>query len=225
MNGDRLDTDTEDSPRLFARAGTVFMLVLQAALAIEAVLLAVDEHYFSAFLTAAVLLLPLLFWNSRLRLPVELEITAVLFAFATLFLGEIRDFYERFWWWDMSIHFSSGLLLGLFGFMLVYIMNANRAVDLHMRPSFVAAFACVFAIAIGAVWEIVEFAIDQAFGTTMQKPRWGDPSGLTDTMIDLVLDSAGAVIVSFLGWRHIKSRREGWLKRLVRRNPQLFGAD
>ena len=201
------------------------MLVLQAALAVEAVLLIIEQHYFSAFLTTAVLLLPLVFWNSGLRLPVELELAAVLFAFATLFLGEVRDYYERFWWWDISLHFSSGLLLGLFGFMVVYIMNANRTVDLQMRPSFVALFACVFAIAIGAVWEIVEFAIDQGFGTTMQKPRWGDTSGLTDTMLDLILDSAGAVIVSFVGWRHIKSKREGWLKRMVRRNPQLFGSD
>jgi hypothetical protein len=41
---------------------------------------------------------------------------------------------------------------------------------MHMRPRFVALFAFLFAVAVGALWEIFEFAIDGTFGTQMQKP-------------------------------------------------------
>lgn len=199
-------------------------MVLQAILSVEIVLLLLRGHFLSAFMAGGVLMLPALFRKISLRIPAEIQLVVILFSFATLFLGEVQNYYERFWWWDLTIHFSSGLLLGLFGFMIVYMMNENEAVDFHMRGGFIALFAFFFAIAIGAVWEVFEFAVDELFGTQMQKPRPGDSSGLTDTMWDLSLDIAGAAIISFIGWRYLRRTRKGWLRRFIDRNPQLFDA-
>ncbi len=95
-----------------------------------------------------------------------------------------------------------------------------------MRPSFVALFAFLFGLGIGALWEIFEFGMDQTFGLTMQKPMFGDPSGLTDTMWDLIVDALGAFIVSLMGWRYLKQpQRHGfdsWVARFVERNPRFF---
>jgi hypothetical protein len=49
-------------------------------------------------------------------------------------------------------------------------------------------------------WEIFEFSMDQIFGLNMQKPMLGDPSGLTDTMWDMIVNLIGAAIVSLSGW-------------------------
>ncbi len=169
------------------------------------------------------------FLGERLKIdvPKEFEILALMFVFAALFLGEVRGYYERFWWWDMALHATSGLLLGILGFLLVYILNETERVELHMRPAFVAFFAFVFAVAMGALWEIFEFAMDQIFGTNMQKPMLGDPSGLTDTMWDLILDTLGALIISILGWWHMSVRKQSffdvWIRKFVERNPRLFG--
>jgi hypothetical protein len=118
-------------------------------------------------------------------------------------------------------------LLGLLGFLVVYMLNENEMVDVHMRPSFVALFAFLFAVTMGTLWEIFEFGMDELFGLTMQKPMLGDPSGLTDTMWDLILDTAGAAIVSLAGWRYLKRTRtaylDRWATRFIQRNPQLFG--
>jgi hypothetical protein len=46
----------------------------------------------------------------------------------------------------------------------------------------VALYALCFSQAIGALWEIFEFAMDRFFGLTMQKPMFDDRSGLTDMM-------------------------------------------
>jgi hypothetical protein len=224
---DQTQTDVRraeaEDPPLFGRVHRLIILALQAVLAVEVALLLLRGHFFAAFMVGGVLMLPVLFRKIKIEIPVEIQLAAFLFAFATLFLGEVRDYYERYWWWDQAIHFSSGLLLGLFGFMVVYMMNQNRAVDLHMRSGFIALFAFFFAVGIGAIWELFEFAVDQSFGTNMQKPRPGDPSGLTDTMWDLAVDTAGAAIVSLYGWRWLHRGRESWLRRFVRRNPQLFG--
>lgn len=175
-----------------------------------------------------VLLLPhLLRRKFRLVFPYELEILAILFAFASLFLGEVHGYYTMFPWWDSLLHASSGLLLGVFGFLLVYAMNENDSIGVHMKPGFVAFFAFLFALGTGALWEIFEFSMDRLAGTNMQKPMLGDPSGLTDTMSDLILDGLGAAVISLMGYVYMKRpARNTFLERLVlafiRNNPWLF---
>jgi small basic protein len=160
------------------------------------------------------------------RIPAEFEVLALVFVFAALFLGEVRGYYERFWWWDIALHTSSGFLLGILGFLLVYVLNENNRVELHMRPHFVALFAFLFSVAMGAVWEIFEFAMDQLLGMNMQKPMFDDPSGLTDTMWDLIVDTVGALIISLLGWWHSKCKTQSfvhaWIHHFVESNPRLF---
>ena len=106
------------------------------------------------------------------------------------------------------------------------ISDPGSRIAVRMRPRFVALFAFVFAVAVGALWEIFEFAMDRLGGTQMQKPMFGDPSGLTDTMWDLIVDTLGAAAVSGLGWwymhRHERSFIARWIGEFVRRNPRLF---
>lgn len=161
------------------------------------------------------------------RIPAEYELLAILFVFSSLFLGEFRSYYARFWWWDVALHTISGLLLGIVGFLLVYVLNQSKRIDIPMRPGFVALFAFAFAVTGGTLWEILEFAADRLLGLQMQKPMLGDPSGLTDTMWDLIVDTLGAAVISCFGWWHMKRNRhsfiETWIDRFIERNPRLFG--
>ena len=198
-------------------------------MAVQLALLLARQDWLDAFLVAAIMALTLapVVFRLPVEIPSEIQIVAILFVFATLFLGEVRGYYERFWWWDAALHTGSGLLLGLLGFMFVYMLNEDRHVDLHMRPSFIALFAFFFAVGIGALWEIFEFAMDRTFGTDMQPATEGDPSGLTDTIHDLIVDSVGAAVVSLAGWRYLhRARRspvDDWARRFIARNPQIFG--
>jgi len=197
----------------------------------ELILLMMDRQWMHVFLVVgimAVILLPILLKpHLPVHVPHEVQIFAIGFVFSTLFLGEVRDYYERFWWWDLLLHGTAGLLLGILGFMIVYVLNENERVDMHMRPSFLALFAFCFSQAIGAIWEIFEFAMDKLFGLTMQKPMLGDASGLTDTMWDLIVNAIGAALISVAGWRYLRRVRtsllKSWSKRFIDRNPRLFG--
>jgi uncharacterized membrane protein YjdF len=207
----------------------IILAILQLIMAVQLVILFARQDWpQAAFVTGimAMTIAPVLF-RMPVEIPSEVQIVAVLFVFATLFLGEVHDYYERFWWWDMVLHTTSGLLLGMVGFMFVYILNEDAHVDLHMRPSFVALFAFFFAVALGAIWEVFEFAMDRFFGTNMQPATPGDPSGLTDTIHDLIVDTIGAAAVALAGWRYLArarvSRIDTWASRFLRRNPQIFG--
>ena len=154
-------------------------------------------QWLAALTTAAILVVTLfpVFLKRTLDvfIPPEIEVLAVVFVFASLFLGEVRGYYLRFWWWDAVLHAASGFLLGILGFLLVYVLNEKEEIELHMKPGFVALFAFMFAVGLGALWEIFEFAMDNAFGLNMQK------SGLHDTMWDLIVDTIGAAAIALGG--------------------------
>jgi hypothetical protein len=205
--------------------------VLLALLMIEMVAVVVENQWLNAVLIGAIVALTAAPLVLRERLPVvippEFQLLAGIFVFGSLYLGEVRGFYERLWWWDLALHLGSGLLLGILGFLLVHVLNESDRVDLHMQPRFVALFAFVFAVALGALWEIFEFAMDQLYGANMQKPMFGDDSGLTDTMWDLIVDSVGAATISLYGWyflnRGSRSFVEEWIAKFIAKNPRLFG--
>ena len=205
------------------------LIVLQAIMAVE-LLLFRDGQWINAFLVLAIMVTTLspamIGRRFQVHIPPEFQVLAVLFVFASLFLGEFHSYYVRFWWWDIALHTSSGLLMGILGFLLVYVLNENEHVDLHIRPFFVALFAFLFAVTVGTLWEIFEFAMDRIVGTNMQKPMLGDPSGLTDTMWDMMGYALGAMTVSALGGCYMKRRQhsfiEAWIQRFIERNPRLF---
>ncbi|HSG67008.1 MAG TPA: hypothetical protein VLD39_18520 [Gammaproteobacteria bacterium] len=217
-------------PDLATRIHRWVAIIIALVIGIDLVVFAIEGQWLNAFLATTImtiLVAPILLRDHLpVRLPAEMQLVALAFVFAALFLGEIRRYYERIWWWDIALHISSGWLLGIFGFLLVYVLNESRNVDLHMRPRFVAMFAFLFAVAVGALWEIFEFAMDAVFGTQMQKPMLDDPSGLTDTMWDLIVDTIGALCISTLGWWYMRRREtsfiEAWINKFIARNPRLF---
>lgn len=229
-------TLTEQAPDAASASGArivhfTILAALHFVMAAELTLLILERQWMHVFLVVAimvVMLTPILLkTHLPIQIPHEVQIILIGFMFVTLFLGEVRDYYTRFWWWDLLLHGTAGLLLGLFGFLIVYILNESDNVDIHMRPSFLALFAFCFSQAIGALWEMFEFAMDYFFSMNMQKPMLGDHSGLTDTMWDLTVNAIGAAIMSLVGWRYlIRIRRsvlDSWTKGFLERSSKLFG--
>jgi hypothetical protein len=206
------------------RIQLVIAYVLQIILLLTITYALLQRNYLSAFATFGILFLTFLpaiiRKKFRVYIPVELEVIAVVFIFAAVFLGEIHAYYTKFWWWDAILHTVSGFLIGLGGFMLVYILNEEEKVHLKMRPGFVAIFAFAFALAIGSLWEILEFTLDNTLGTAMQK------SGLIDTMWDLIVDGLGAAVIAILGYVYLKTQKSYFIdriiRRLIRKNPHIF---
>lgn len=153
-------------------------------------------------------LLPSVFVSRfQIKLPTSFLAAISLFIFATLFLGEVFDFYERFWWWDVLLHGGSAMGFGLIGFLFVFYLFEG---DKFAAPPIAVAFvAFCFAITIGTSWEIFEYVMDVAFGLNMQK------SGLDDTMGDLMVDALGATIGGGAGFFYLKGRETGGLSGII----------
>lgn len=154
----------------------------------------------------------------KIDIPIELELITVIFIYASLFLGEIRNYYTFFWWWDVVLHAGAAVALGFIGFMILFVLH--RGDKIRASPRAIAVFSFFFAVGIGALWEIFEFFVDSSFGLNMQR------SGLRDTMWDLIIDSVGALVVSLCGYFYLKRGEflivDKIIKRFVMDNPELF---
>ena len=133
-----------------------------------------------------------------------------IFVVATLLLGEIRLFYARFPLWDYTMHTVAGIAFAAFG--------ALPARALKVPP--VLLFAFLFGTTCGVVWEIFEYAVDTTFGIDTQ-------TDLTDTMHDLICNTAGSAVGAWLGARWAAGRSTGppgeCLDDFVGANARLFG--
>ena len=107
----------------------------------------------------------------------------------------------------MVLHASSAVALGMIGFLLIYMLFDGD--KFAAPPSAIAFLSFTFALSIGVLWEIFEFGMDMSFSTTMQK-------GPTDTMIDLISDTLGAVIGALAGYAYLKGSAVGLPGRMIR---------
>lgn len=154
----------------------------------------------------------------RLILPIELELTFMVFIYSSIFLGEFNDYYQKFWWWDLMLHAIAGIALGFIGFILLYVLYSKNLIT--ASPFLIALFSFSFAVALGALWEIFEYIMDGIFGFNMLK------SGLVDTIWDLIVDCTGALLASISGYFYVKYNKgrlfERLISRFVKGNQWLF---
>lgn len=154
----------------------------------------------------------------QLSLPLEFELAITFFIYATLFLGEVENFYNRFWWWDAFLHGGSAIGFGMIAFFILYSFYATK--KLRASAFAIALFSFTFSVAIGALWEIFEFLMDATLNTNMQR------SGLIDTMGDMMMNSLGALVTSIAGFAYIKGGKTQvfatLIDRFIEHNPSLF---
>ncbi|MEF8842381.1 MAG: hypothetical protein V5A62_12275 [Haloarculaceae archaeon] len=134
-----------------------------------------------------------------------LWITAAVFLHALGTVGipgtGIGSFYRQVWWWDHMTHALSASVVAAAGYATA------RAVDLHSKdvslpPRFMFAFILLLTVAFGVFWEVIEFAIAEAAAVVGGAPVLTQ-YGLRDTLLDLVFNTVGAVVVATWGTAYL----------------------
>ena len=93
---------------------------------------------FLALLTIGLSMVPVFLARyAGFKVPRSFMAAITIFIGGTLFLGEVHDFYERFWWWDIAMHGGSAVGFGLIGFVLVFMMFQG---DAYAAPPIALAF-------------------------------------------------------------------------------------
>ncbi|MDR0819372.1 MAG: hypothetical protein LBN43_07355 [Oscillospiraceae bacterium] len=166
-------------------------------------------NVFLCLLTLALFAIPsFIERTAKINVPNVLEIIILFFIFAAEILGEIRDYYTTFQYWDVILHTTNGFLCAAIGLSLINILNDSPKFAISLSPVFVALFAFCFSMTVGVLWEFFEFFMDSFFHTNMQKdtilPNGKIDIGLIDTISDMFVNFIGAIISSMFGYFYVK---------------------
>ena len=222
-HGNDAQTDKHKNSRVYLG----LTLGIQALLVVGLIVFLRRRNWENVFLTVAVIgltLTPALLQRRyRVFIPPEFQLISAAFVFLSLFLGSATDFYYKYWWWDVVLHTGSGFLMGIVGFIALFLLNHTRQLPAGMRPAFVCFFGVTFSVTLGVLWEIFEYVVDRFTDANMQSQE----TGVVDTMHDLIVDTIGAVIVALMGWSYARTGRYSFIAdgvgSFVRNNARFFG--
>ncbi|WP_372912595.1 hypothetical protein [Salinigranum sp.] len=115
--------------------------------------------------------------------------------------GSQFSFYQTVWWWDHLTHALSASVVAAAGYATV------RAIDLHteqvyLPPQFTFVFILLFVVAFGVLWEVLEFAVG-GLASLLGGDAVLTQYGLEDTLLDLVFDIVGGVLVAIWGTAYL----------------------
>lgn len=159
----------------------------QALLAIAIAFVLIKGQWLPAAALAGFLVISFLFVAFERKLPTLFDLIFVIAALINAG-GWAWDLYNQPGPYDEIAHFYTIFAITLaVGFML--FSELMESFYSH-RVLFVITIASV-GIAIGALWEVIEWLAD--FATPKEIV-----SGLFDTITDIILDSAGAIVAAFL---------------------------
>jgi len=122
------------------------------------------------------------------------------------------NFYNAYPWWDSVTHTLSSTIVAAAGY------TTARAFDEHsdavrIPPKFMFAFILIVVMAFGVFWEVIEFALGELAALTGGAAVLTQ-FGLGDTMMDLVFDTVGAVLVAVWGTAYLTDVVGGVVDRL-----------
>ena len=206
------DVEQQDSASWINRVELAIALALQIGIFVVTVSALFEQQWLGAFTGSVVLFLTfapaMIERRLRLALPVEFTLITCVFLYASFALGEVGDYYEKVWWWDLALHGLSALTIGIIGFLIIYVFYMTNRIQI--AAGWIATIAFALAVAVGTLWEIFEFLMDWFFGMNMQK------SGLMDTMTDLLINAIGAAIAALIGYFYVKDEDSLIARRMIR---------
>ncbi len=174
------------------------------------------SNIFLGFLAAVLFSIPWIIESRfKLNIPNYLEIIVLVFLFSAIVLGNIHGFLETVKGYDKLLHIVSGTFISVIGYEIIHFFNISKSKETRLSPGILSVFAFCFSITLLVIWEFYEFAVDTIAyninndtSRNMQRYQWinesliyPQPYGLMDTMLDLLVGSIGAAVVSILGWR------------------------
>ena len=101
----------------------------------------------------------------RLSFSVQLIITG--FMLLAIVAGEAFEFYYKIFWWDGMLHVFSAFGIAYIAYCLTHFITRDS--DLTRKFTFCIVGAVSVSLAMGMVWEVTEFTVDNICGTNMQK--------------------------------------------------------
>lgn len=201
-------------------ASNVVLITVSLLSAIVALFISAPLVFSLALLVVLVLLLPLLNrGRGSWKAPSGYHLLLVGLVIFELVLNAFFLTAGNKGIWGPMGQAVTGLIYGIFGYLLVQRAVCGQRTLLESSPVAIAALVLATGVCITASWEIMEFAIDSFFGSKLQMD-------LPETMFDMIGGTFGSLVFSILTYTSVRYHRprfmSDFLYGLVETNQGTF---
>lgn len=176
---------------IFKKYFIIIYIIFALALSVFR-LLAKDYYGFAlSAISPLILLLPKLFYK-LLHIPESFVATVFIYTFCILSftIGMAFYGYKTIPYYDKAVHTLSGVFFAFLGYLTFYALKTPKKIlpgdkYLSVYTAFATAESCA------ALWEIYEYVYSII---TKTDPQGVIQSGVTDTMLDIIVCTAGAAV-------------------------------
>jgi hypothetical protein len=133
--------------------------------------------------------------------------------------GTGTSLYAGIPYYDHVTHALSASVVTGVGYATVRALDEHSA-GIHLPGRFMFAFLVVFVIAFGVIWEVVEFGIAVLSSAVGLTSTGFTQHGLDDTLLDLVFNAIGGVVVALWGTVYLTGVSDALRERLDARSRE-----
>lgn len=137
----------------------------------------------------------------KTKIDIDTKFAYIIFVFMAHFLGATCELYNKIYWFDKFTHTLSGVLTAYAAILLLKHLKKYNKKDRFFNVLFIIAFTLMIA----SFWEMFEFTANILFGGDAQKVA---STGVTDTMMDIIVAFLGSVLYSIVYLFFNKKRKE-----------------
>lgn len=142
-----------------------------------------------------------------------LDSTHTLWLTLAVFLHTLgmTGLYREVWWWDHVTHTLSATVVAAAGYAAVSALD-RYSDSVRFTDRFLFVFIVLFTVGLGVFWEVLEFVARELADLVGADPVLVQ-YGLEDTIVDLVFDMVGAVLLALFGTNELSDLVEDLTER------------
>lgn len=186
-------------------SGNILTYLIQFVILMTVVTSLVTGNFFVSISGTIVLFVSFIPYYFERKTHIIIPWWVTFFIALSLYLhiaGYSMGWYESGYpYYDKFAHLISSMTVAMLVFLLVLILNRYENIRFSRVMIFFSVF--LFTLALGSIWEILEFSIDQVFGNRLHFNTMLQ-HGLDDTMSDLIFNLIGGLIVASVGTWYLK---------------------
>ncbi|MEG0014771.1 MAG: hypothetical protein RR744_05790 [Cellulosilyticaceae bacterium] len=145
----------------------------------------------------------------RIKTPLSFDLFGILFILLSQWAGTYLRAYDIFPWWDVFLHGISGILIGLFGIILIACFDKKGKLYEEKSYGLISLIIFLTSCSSATLWEISEYLGDLYLGTNAQL------GSLPDTMEDMLICVVVGIVFALYHYYIFATKKDTYLSKEI----------
>ncbi len=192
---------------------TLFASILYVVGIIYSIIYNLNGHPYLALVPVSIIvvfILPIIFKLMKMKITDKINTLNIIFCFFASIIGSTLSGYQ-YPYYDKLMHFISGIIFTILGYMLFCIINQKSRLDHQKDIKLMYIFINTFNLSIAILWEFYEYLTLILFQYDCIKHY---STGVHDSITDMMCAFFGGILITLLIRKSYKHNQSNYITKL-----------